>query len=66
MTNFKGCKELFNFLKVLNNLQKHWIHTINWSMAKAMHDFVFQSTCLVVQKALFIFVSCDEMTTIDN
>jgi hypothetical protein len=52
--------------KVLNNPRKHWTDIINWSMVEAMHDFVLQSIHLVVQKAQFIFVSCDEMTTIDN
>jgi hypothetical protein len=27
-----------------------------------MHKFVFHATCLAVQKAQFIFVSCDEVT----
>ncbi len=49
--DFKGCKEFFNFLKVSNNPRKHWIDTTSWSMAKAMQDFVFQSTHLAVQKA---------------
>jgi hypothetical protein len=35
-------------------------------MAKAMHDFVIRSICLIMQKARFIFVSCDEVTTIYN
>jgi hypothetical protein len=66
MTNFKGCKGPFNFRKMLNNLGKHWINIIGWSMVEAMHDFVLWFICLVGQKAQFIFVSCDEMTTVDN
>jgi hypothetical protein len=31
-----------------------------------MYDFVLRFIHLVVQKAQFIFVSCDEVTTIDN
>jgi hypothetical protein len=31
-------------------------------MAQTMHKFVFQATCLVVQKPQFIFLSCDEVT----
>jgi len=64
--DFKGCKEYFNFFKVPNNPQKHWIDTINWNMAKTIQDFVFQSTHLEVQKPSFISVYCDEMTIIDN
>ncbi len=64
MMDFKGCKKKFNFLKMLNNPWKHWIDTTSWSMAKAIQDFVFQS--IAVQKPQFIFVSCDEMTIIDN
>jgi hypothetical protein len=66
MMDFKGCKEFFNFLKMPNNPQKHWIDTTSWSMAKAMQDFVFQSTHLAMQKAQFISVSHDEMTIINN
>jgi hypothetical protein len=66
MTNFEGCKNLFDFLKVPNNLQKHWTNTIGWSMAKVMYKRLIWATCLTMQKAWFIFVSCDEMTTIDN
>jgi hypothetical protein len=35
-------------------------------MAKALHEFVPWTTCLTMQKAWFIFVSCDKVTTIDN
>jgi hypothetical protein len=66
MTNFKGCKGFFNFLKMPNNPWKQWIDKTSWSMAKAMQDFLFQFICLEVQKAQFIFVSCNEMTIIDN
>jgi hypothetical protein len=48
MMDFKGCKELFNFLKVPNNLQKHEIDITSWSMVKVMYDFVFRSTHLIV------------------
>jgi len=66
MTNFKSCNELFYFLKMLKNLWKHWTNTTGWSMAEAMHDFVFQSIHLVGKKAQLIFVSCFEMTIVDN
>ncbi len=49
-----------------NNPWKQWIDKTSWSMAKAMQDFLFQFICLEVQKAQFIFVSCNEMTIIDN
>jgi hypothetical protein len=35
-------------------------------MVEAMHDFVFWSTYLAMQKAWFIFVFYNEVTTIDN
>jgi hypothetical protein len=31
-----------------------------------MHEVMFQSTHLIVQKAQFIYVSCDEIITINN
>jgi hypothetical protein len=66
MIDFKGCKKLFNFLKMLNNLQKHWINTTSWSMAEAMHEIVFQAICLTMHKVRFIFMFYDEVTTINN
>jgi hypothetical protein len=66
MTIFEGYKNLFDFFKVPNNPQKHWINTSGWSMAEAMHEFVIWATCLTMQKAWFTFVSCDKVTTIDN
>jgi len=37
-----------------------------WNMDELMHEVMFQSTHLIVQKAQFIYVSCDEIITINN
>jgi hypothetical protein len=45
-------------LKVLHNLPNHWTNTIGWNMAKVMHEIVFQSTSLAMQKVdLFLFLA---------
>jgi len=61
-----GCNELFDFVKVLHNLRKHWTNTTSWNMDELMHEVMFQSTHLTMQKAQFIYVSCDEIITINN
>ncbi len=66
MIDFKSTKELINFLKFLNILCKHWNDNIGWSMVEVMNFFVLTSMWLVVQKVLFILVSFNGVTTINN
>ncbi len=54
MTNFWGYKELFDILKLSNNLWKHWIDIIGRSMVKVMYEFVIWATRLTMQKVWFI------------
>lgn len=66
MTDFEGTKELINFLKFLNIPCKHWNDNISWRMVEVMHFFIFTSMWLVVQKVIFISVSFNGLTTINN
>lgn len=66
MTDFEGTKELINFLKFLNIPCKHWNDNIGWSMVEVMHFFVLTSMWLVVQKVVFILVSFNGVTAINN
>ncbi len=65
-TNFEGLKGVFKFLKVENCPYKHWSNSTRKTMVEAMHNVISQATKVVVKKSPFIFVSCDEATTIDN
>jgi hypothetical protein len=65
MMNFKGTKELINFLKFLNTPCKHWNENIGWSMVEVMHFFLLTSMQLVVQKVFFISISFNGITTIN-
>jgi hypothetical protein len=66
MMVFKGTKEFINFLKFLNIHCKHWNDNIGWNMVEVMHFFVLTSMWLVVQKVLFISISFNGVTTINN
>jgi hypothetical protein len=61
MTDFKGTKELVNFLKFLNIPCKHWNDNISWSMVEVMHFFILTSMRLVVQKVIFISIHSMEL-----
>jgi hypothetical protein len=43
MIDFESYKELFDFLKMTNNLWKRWTNAIAWNMAKIMHEFVIHA-----------------------
>lgn len=49
-----------------NNFQKHWTYTTSWSMVKVMHELVLWAICVTMQKVQFVYMSCDEVTMIDN
>jgi hypothetical protein len=63
---FENFKVFFQFLKVDNCPLKHWSNSTSWTMVEAMHNILFQTIKIVVQKATYILVSCDKVTTIDN
>jgi len=63
----KPCKVSFHFMKVPNMLNMHWSNYSNWGMTNATCCMRWCDVTLVhPQQARFVFVSCDEITTIDN
>jgi len=57
---------LLQFLKMENNPNKHWTNTNGWSMARCMTNVVLVAIKITIQITNYIFVSCDELITIDN
>ncbi len=57
---------LFQFLKVENILDKHWTNNNGWAMVKCINNVVLVTTNVDIQKANFIFISCNEITNINN
>jgi hypothetical protein len=57
---------LLQFLKMENNPNKHWTNTSGWSMVGCMTNVVLVAHKMTIQIANYIFVSCDELITIDN
>jgi hypothetical protein len=39
---------------------------MNCEIAKTMHCIIIQSIKVVIQKAKYLVINCDEVTTIDN
>jgi hypothetical protein len=62
----EGLRDMFIVLKVKHKSNKHWTNYWSWVIVKSKNDLLLQSTCNVVNAANFLFVSVDEMTTIDN
>ncbi len=66
MTKYEQMQSLFAFLKVLNNLLKHWSDCVRWEIVEVLHHVVLTTTKEVIMASSFFFISIDEMTTIDN
>lgn len=45
---------------------KHWTNCLDWEMAEAMHEIILQSIVEAIRGCHFIYVSIDEVTTINN
>jgi hypothetical protein len=45
MTNYIGMKDLFNFLRVLNNPHYIWSHSTRWKIGYTKFDFDLYFTC---------------------
>jgi hypothetical protein len=65
LTDFESMHGLL-FLKMESNLDKHWINISGWGMAKCMTNVVLASTKIAIQTTNYIFISCDEDTSIYN
>jgi hypothetical protein len=59
-------KKLFDILKVKNTPHKHWLNSTGWKMVENMHQIIIESTKTIVQKAMYLLINCDEVTTINN
>jgi hypothetical protein len=66
VTKFVVLKDLYDLFKLKNSLEKHWIDTNGWGMAKSMHDVVLENMKIIMQKFGFSALSANELTTIDN
>jgi hypothetical protein len=55
-----------SMFKVKHTPNKHWINYLGWGIIESMNDLLLQSTCNIVNVINFLFVSVDEMTTINN
>ncbi len=53
-------------LNVLNNPMKHWFDGASWEMVNCICEQVLKITQSVVARSRFVFLSANEMTTIDN
>jgi hypothetical protein len=56
----------FTMFKVKRTPNKHWTKSSCWGIVESMNDLLLQSTCNIVNVINFLFVSADEVTTIDN
>ncbi len=53
-------------IKVKNNMFKCWLDISGWGIVEAMHDVVFKKTKYVIILYYIIFISVDEVNTINN
>jgi hypothetical protein len=60
MIDFEHMKGLFDFLKVNHTPRKYWTNLNGWEMAIALHNVILKQTKLLVQKAKYISIRCDE------
>jgi hypothetical protein len=51
---------------VPNQPKKHWLIGVGWKIAKSLEMVIVDRTRVDLQKANFIHLSCDKVTTIDN
>jgi hypothetical protein len=65
MTTFKGENDLFIVLKVKHIPKKHWSDFTRWGIVEIMNE-LFKSIYNVIVVADFIFISVNEVITIDN
>jgi hypothetical protein len=58
-------RELFLLLKVKNNPLKHWLDSIGWRIAEAMHDMVLLKVAFAILEANYVANNANEVTTIN-
>jgi hypothetical protein len=48
MIKFEMLQDLYNLLRLKNNLRKHWTNISGWGMAKSMYDAMLENTKIIV------------------
>jgi len=66
MTNYEDFEPLYDFLNLKSNPKKHYIDTIGWEIAKHFQNQIMATSRVVIHKAMFVALTCDEVTTLDN
>jgi hypothetical protein len=59
-------QSLFAFLKVPNNLLKHWSDCVGWEITEGLHCVVLIAIKKVIMASSFLYIFVDEMTIVDN
>ncbi len=57
---------MYEFLKLQSLPKKHWFDGASWEITKYIQAEVLKVTKLVVQNSKFFFLTCDEVTSMDN
>jgi hypothetical protein len=63
--NYESNLGMFDFLRVLNNLQHHWSDKSAWTTVKCMQKVMLMKTWLVIQSSRFISMFIYEVTIVD-
>ncbi len=58
--NFEAMRLLFT------TMCKHWNDNVKWDIAKVMHYIILITTKIIIHCNKVLFISCDEVMTIDN
>jgi hypothetical protein len=66
MQEYEAIKPLYEFLVVPKNSKEHWNDNSGWTMKEAKHWEVMKATRVVMGVALYVVLSCDEVSRIDN
>jgi hypothetical protein len=66
MSDYTAQKALFDVLNVPNQPRKHWSIGAGREIAESLEMVIANCTKANLQKANFVSLSCDEVTTVDN
>jgi hypothetical protein len=66
MVEFEKKAQLYEFLKVPDMPQSHWIDGAGWLMACHIYDFVKEKHKKMLAAARYIALTADETSAIDN
>lgn len=66
LVEYESRHELYNFLNVPNNPQKHWANCLSWGLAECMFDEIKDAVKQEIGSANYVAMTADEVTTVDN